>query len=40
MDQVASTYSWNDGALMKLNERIKDALDPNGILAVSCIIPE
>ncbi|TKA81040.1 hypothetical protein B0A55_02495 [Friedmanniomyces simplex] len=33
MDQVASTYSWNDGALMKLNERLKDALDPNGILA-------
>ncbi|KAK0717809.1 hypothetical protein B0T26DRAFT_710902 [Lasiosphaeria miniovina] len=33
MDQVASTYSWNDGALMKFNERLKDALDPNGILA-------
>ncbi|KAF2475131.1 FAD-linked oxidase-like protein [Lindgomyces ingoldianus] len=33
MDQVASTYSWNDNALMKLNEKLKDALDPNGILA-------
>jgi FAD linked oxidases, C-terminal domain len=33
MDQVAGTYSWNDGALMKFNERLKDALDPNGILA-------
>ena len=32
-DQVAQTYGWNDGALMKLNERIKDSLDPNGILA-------
>lgn len=33
MDQVAGTYKWNDGALMKFNERLKDALDPNGILA-------
>lgn len=33
MDQVAGTYSWNDNALMKFNERVKDALDPNGILA-------
>lgn len=33
MDQVAGTYSWNDGALLKFNERIKDCLDPNGILA-------
>ncbi|TPX13388.1 uncharacterized protein E0L32_006118 [Thyridium curvatum] len=33
MDQVASTYNWNDGALMKFNEKLKDALDPNGILA-------
>ncbi|KAF4625820.1 hypothetical protein G7Y89_g12342 [Cudoniella acicularis] len=32
-DQVAETYSWNDGALRKFNETIKDALDPNGILA-------
>jgi hypothetical protein len=33
VDQVAGTYSWNDGALMKFNERLKDALDPNGISA-------
>ncbi len=33
MDQIAGTYGWNDGALMKFNERLKDALDPNGILA-------
>jgi hypothetical protein len=33
MDQVAATYSWNEGSLGKLNERLKDALDPNGILA-------
>ncbi|OAP58772.1 hypothetical protein AYL99_06069 [Fonsecaea erecta] len=32
-DQVARTYNWNDNALMKFNERLKDALDPNGILA-------
>lgn len=32
-DQVAATYSWNDHALMKFNEKLKDALDPNGILA-------
>lgn len=31
-DQVAATYNWNDGALMKLNNTLKDALDPNGIL--------
>jgi hypothetical protein len=33
MDQVANTYNWNDNALMKLNEKIKDCLDPNGIMA-------
>ncbi|TKA81772.1 Vanillyl-alcohol oxidase [Cryomyces minteri] len=33
MDQIAATYDFNDGAQMKLNERIKDALDPKGILA-------
>ena len=32
-DQVAKTYSWNDGALEKLNRRLKDALDPAGIMA-------
>jgi 4-cresol dehydrogenase (hydroxylating) len=33
MDLVASSYDWNGGALLKLNEKVKDALDPNGILA-------
>ena len=33
INQVTGTYIWNDGALMKFNERLKDALDPNGILA-------
>ncbi|KAF8866568.1 putative D-lactate dehydrogenase [Acephala macrosclerotiorum] len=33
MDQIAHTYNFNDNAQMKLNERIKDALDPKGILA-------
>jgi hypothetical protein len=33
MDQIANTYNFNDNALMRLNETIKNALDPNGILA-------
>ena len=33
MDLVASTYDFNNGALRRLNERVKDALDPNGIIA-------
>lgn len=33
MDQIANTYNFNQNALMKLNETIKNALDPNGILA-------
>jgi hypothetical protein len=32
-DQVAQTYGWNNQALMRFNETLKDALDPNGILA-------
>ena len=32
MDQIMGTYNWNDNALLKLNNTIKDALDPNGIL--------
>jgi FAD/FMN-containing dehydrogenase len=32
-DQVADTYNWGNGALGKFNETVKDALDPNGILA-------
>ncbi|PKX95992.1 FAD-binding oxidoreductase [Aspergillus novofumigatus IBT 16806] len=33
MDQVAGTYNFNDSAHMKLSEKIKDALDPKGILS-------
>jgi 4-cresol dehydrogenase (hydroxylating) len=33
MDQVAETFDHNDGALWRLHEKVKDALDPNGILA-------
>lgn len=33
MDTVADTYDFNDHALRRLNERVKDALDPKGILA-------
>jgi hypothetical protein len=33
MDQIAATYNFNDNAQMKLNETIKNALDPKGILA-------
>ncbi|MBX5460344.1 MAG: FAD-binding oxidoreductase [Steroidobacteraceae bacterium] len=33
MDHAAAMYTFNDHALRRLNERVKDALDPNGILA-------
>jgi 4-cresol dehydrogenase (hydroxylating) flavoprotein subunit len=33
MDLVAAQYDFNDHALMRLSERIKDALDPAGILS-------
>ena len=33
MDDVAATYSFNNGALRRLHETIKDAVDPNGIIA-------
>jgi 4-cresol dehydrogenase (hydroxylating) len=32
-DAVAAEYSFNDHALRRFNETIKDAVDPNGILA-------
>src|SRR5690606_18866310 len=32
-DEVARTYSYNNHALTRLREKIKDAVDPNGILA-------
>jgi 4-cresol dehydrogenase (hydroxylating) len=33
MDPVAASFDFNDHALRRLNERVKDALDPNGIFA-------
>jgi 4-cresol dehydrogenase (hydroxylating) len=33
MDDVAATFDFNNNALRRLNERVKDVLDPNGILA-------
>jgi 4-cresol dehydrogenase (hydroxylating) flavoprotein subunit len=33
MDLIASQYDYNDHSLMRLNERVKDVLDPDGILA-------
>jgi 4-cresol dehydrogenase (hydroxylating) len=32
-DAVAARYSFNDNALRRFNEALKDAVDPNGILA-------
>jgi (+)-pinoresinol hydroxylase len=33
MDQVADIYSYNDHALRRFHETLKDAVDPNGILS-------
>lgn len=33
MDLVAGTYDFGGGALGRMNEAVKDALDPNGIIA-------
>jgi 4-cresol dehydrogenase (hydroxylating) len=33
MDDIAAGFSWNDGAALRFQETLKDALDPNGILA-------
>jgi 4-cresol dehydrogenase (hydroxylating) len=33
MDIIADMYDGQDGALRQVNQRIKDALDPNGILS-------
>ena len=33
MDFAAARYSFNDGAMLRLSETIKDALDPMGILS-------
>ena len=32
-DQIAATYDYNDNALLRWNEKVKDAVDPNGIIA-------
>lgn len=32
MDDVMATYNWNNGALLKFHETLKDALDPNSII--------
>jgi (+)-pinoresinol hydroxylase len=32
-DMIARTYSYNDGALTRMREKIKDAVDPNGIIS-------
>lgn len=33
MDLVSDSYDFNNGAMRRLNEKVKNALDPNGILA-------
>ena len=33
MDKISGTYSWNNRALARVNEAIKDVLDPDGILS-------
>jgi 4-cresol dehydrogenase (hydroxylating) flavoprotein subunit len=33
MDLIADTFDWGDHAQRRLNELLKDALDPNGILS-------
>ena len=33
MDDVMATYSFNDHALLRFHETVKDAVDPNGILS-------
>jgi 4-cresol dehydrogenase (hydroxylating) len=33
MDVIAKRYDFNDHALLRLNETIKDALDPHGLLS-------
>jgi 4-cresol dehydrogenase (hydroxylating) len=33
MDFAAAQYDFNHGALLRLSETIKDAVDPDGILA-------
>jgi 4-cresol dehydrogenase (hydroxylating) len=32
-DQIMSTYNFNNSSLLRFHERIKDAIDPNGIIS-------
>ena len=32
-EEVMAEYSFNNNALMRVHERLKDALDPNGIIS-------
>lgn len=34
VDQIAKTYSFQDNAQMKLNNKIKSASDPKGIISM------
>ena len=33
MDEVADTYDFNNRAMLRFQEQLKDAIDPNGIIA-------
>ena len=33
MDTVAATYDFNDNAMLRFQETLKDAIDPNGVIA-------
>jgi 4-cresol dehydrogenase (hydroxylating) len=33
MDVVADTFDYNHGAMNRLNDKVKKALDPNGVIA-------
>ena len=33
MDLIADTFDFNGHALRRLNQKVKDALDPNGVIA-------
>lgn len=33
MDPVSKSFDFGGGALLRMNERVKDALDPNGVIA-------
>lgn len=32
-DEVAATYGFGDNALLRWNQKVKDAVDPDGIIA-------